>query len=293
MSVIAAAPFVLVLGVAQDAGHPQAGCEKTCCAEVFSGVAPGHSASSLAIVDPASGERWILDASPDLPRQLHALQQQAPRRATAPILDGVLLTHAHMGHYMGLAHLGREVMGTDGIEVWAMPRMGSFLREHGPWSQLVELGNITLQPLTGGQAVSLNERITATPLQVPHRDEFSETVGFVIRGPGRAVLYLPDIDKWERWSTPIEEVIAQVDVAYVDGTFFEDGEIPGRSMDEIPHPFVIESMTRFASLPDSERTKVRFLHLNHTNPLLGTGPERGQVEAAGFHVADEGERQGL
>ena len=139
-----------------------------------------------------------------------------------------------------------------------------------------------------GQPVRLNERITVTPLRVPHRDEYSETVGFVIRGPRRAVLWLPDIDKWEKWQTAIESVIATVDVAYLDGTFLSASELPGRDLREIPHPTIGETMTRLAPLPESERRKVRFIHLNQSNPAL-----RDPGQRRGFTVATEGEREPL
>jgi pyrroloquinoline quinone biosynthesis protein B len=145
--------------------------------------------------------------------------------------------------------------------------------------------------------VRLNERLTATPLLVPHRDEYSETVAFRIAGPTRTLLWLPDIDKWEKWDaqgTRLEEVLAGVDVAYLDGTFFADGEVPGRSMAEIPHPFVRETIARLAALRAGERRKVRFVHLNRTNPLIrGDAAAGAEVVAAGMAVAEEGERQPL
>ena len=92
-----------------------------------------------------------------------------------------------------------------------------------------------------GLSVDLEGGLQVTPLLVPHRDEYTETVGFWIQGPNRSALFIPDIDKWERWDslgTAIEDWIAKVDVAYLDGTFLEEGEIPGRAIEEIPHPFI-------------------------------------------------------
>jgi len=156
------------------------------------------------------------------------------------------------------------------------------------------LSNIELKPLQAGRAVRLSEKISVTPLQVPHRDEYSETVGFVVAGPKRSVLYLPDIDKWEKWSKPLEEVLSKVSLAFLDGTFYGEGEIPGRDMSEIPHPFMIETLARLARLPEKERAKVRFIHLNHTNPALDPKSEaRRDVEAAGMGVAIEGDRLGI
>jgi pyrroloquinoline quinone biosynthesis protein B len=186
------------------------------------------------------------------------------------------------------------VMGAGGVPVYAMPRMAAFLAGNGPWSQLVELGNVEIRPLRDGQAVRLAEGLSVTPLLVPHRDEFSETVAFRIDGPERSMLFLPDVDKWERWATPLETVLATVDVAYLDGTFFAEGELPGRDMSQIPHPFIVETMERLRPLPAAERAKVRFIHLNHTNPALDPESDAARrIEAAGFAVAREMERQGL
>lgn len=283
------APFVVVLGNAQDGGHPQAGTPPGPAWD----PARRRLATSLAIVDPESGERWLLEATPDFRDQLHLLDQVAPAEGV-PGLSGIFLTHAHVGHYSGLIHLGREIIGARGVPVYGMPRMLAFLRSNGPWDQLVRLENISLRPLAHGVPVRLNERIRVTPFLVPHRDEYSETVGFRIEGPTRSVVFLPDIDKWERWDaegTRIEDVVADVDVAYLDGTFFADGEVPGRAMAEIPHPFVVETLERFSGAPAAVREKIRFIHLNRTNPaLFADSPERVRIEAAGFRVAEALER---
>ncbi|MCI0567349.1 MAG: MBL fold metallo-hydrolase [Acidobacteria bacterium] len=249
--------------------------------------------ASLAIVDPGTRRRWLIDATPDFREQLRVLDEIAPA-ASSPGLDGIFLTHGHIGHYTGLMQLGREVMGAKGVPVYAMPRMRKFLETSGPWDQLLKLGNITLRSLDAAGPVILNSRLSVTPLLVPHRDEYTETVGFVIRGPSRAVLYLPDIDKWAKWSTPLAEALSSVDVAYLDGTFYGEGEIPGRNMAEIPHPFMVETLALLAPLPPEQRAKVRFIHLNHTNPALdsASGASR-DLTKAGFQVAGDRERVGL
>jgi pyrroloquinoline quinone biosynthesis protein B len=284
--------YLVVLGVAQDGGAPQAG----------SATEPGwHDASkrrlatSLAVVDDAGQRRFLFEATPDFPAQLQRLDEIAPRaHQPKPALDGIFLTHAHMGHYTGLMWLGKEVMGADRVPVYAMPRMADYLRANGPWSQLVALSNISLQALAAGVPVQLGAQLRVTPLLVPHRQEFSEVVGFRIEGASRKVLFIPDIDSWAQWDalgTRIEDEIAKVDVAYLDGTFFANGEIPGRDMSGFPHPFIRHSLERFAALPAKEKAKVRFIHLNHTNQALWPGTrERAELQAAGFRVAEEGER---
>lgn len=255
-----------------------------------------RSVACLGIVDPKSGQCWLVDCTPDFPDQLQIVQRNSssPDSKRKISLAGVLLTHAHIGHYTGLMHLGREVMGSRRVPVFAMPRMQKFLRNNGPWSQLVTLGNIELIGMRADSVIRLNDRITIRPFRVPHRDEFSETVGFQITGPSRSVVYIPDIDKWERWERRIETLIESVDVAYLDGTFFGNGEIPGRDMSLIPHPFIAESLDRFARMNAAERSKIRFIHLNHTNPALNTeSAARRQIEAAGCRIAVQGEKTPL
>jgi pyrroloquinoline quinone biosynthesis protein B len=278
-------PYTMVLGIAQDGGIPQAGCRKSCCTS-----GRHERVASLGVVDPGSHRWWLIDATPDFSSQLAAMTAEAP----ACSLAGIFLTHAHIGHYTGLMHLGREAMGTHGMPVWAMPRMRDFLTANGPWGQLVTLANIELRPLAADSTIALGDSLRVTPFRVPHRDEYSETVGFRIDGPRGAVVYLPDIDKWERWDRRIEDVTAGASAAYLDGTFFDAAELPGRDLREIPHPFIVESLSRFATLPAAERKHIHFIHLNHTNRagIAGTA-ERKRVEAAGCGVAAAGERTAL
>ena len=224
----AESPFIQVLGIAQDAGFPQAACKKDCCAAAWENPKLRRNATCLAIVDPQTQQRWLVECTPDFREQLHLLDQHSQQGEQ--LLDGILLTHAHIGHYAGLIHLGREVIGSNSINVFCMPRMAKFLKTNGPWSQLVELENIAINQLEDEAVIQLNDRISVQPLTVPHRDEFSETVAYLISGPQKKILFLPDIDKWSKWETSIEELIRSVDVAYLDASFFGEGELPGRDM---------------------------------------------------------------
>jgi pyrroloquinoline quinone biosynthesis protein B len=169
--------------------------------------------------------------------------------------------------------------------------MGEFLRSNGPWSLLVDDGAIALEVLEPGRPVRLADDLSVMPFVVPHRDEFSDTLGFVVRGPARAVAYLPDIDKWERWRQPLADWLAGLDLALVDGTFFGESELSGRDMASIPHPLVVETLALLAGEPADLRARVLFTHLNHTNPLADPdSPAARAVAAAGMAVAFEGQR---
>ncbi len=275
-----ARPCVIVLGTAQDGGLPQLGCREARCEAARTDPTLRRHVTSLLLTDPRSGKRWLFDASPDIREQLGPA-----------LVDGIFLTHAHIGHYLGLAQLGREVLGARGVQVWAGPRMREFLAHNGPWSLLVDTHAIELREMPLSGEVELAPDLHVSALLVPHCDEFSETLAFVIRGPQRSLLYLPDIDKWERWKVRLEDVLARVDVALLDGTFFADGELPGRSLAEIPHPFIVETLERLRDAPAALRAKVVFTHLNHTNPACDAWSEaRARIEAAGMRVAREGER---
>lgn len=283
-------PFLTILGIAQDGGVPQAGAHHH---PAWEDRSLRRRAACLGIVDPATNQRWMIECTPDFREQLHHLCTVSSPHSL-PLLSGIAITHAHIGHYAGLIHLGREAMGVRRLPLLVMPHMAEFLKRNAPWEILVREGNVEIVVMEPNQAMPLNERLSITPLLVPHRDEYSETAGFVIAGLQRRVLFLPDIDRWElldAWGTRIEEIIATVDMAYLDATFFDRNELPGRDMTLVPHPTITESIARFAVLPETERQKIRFIHLNHTNPALYPNTEtRQKISTAGFAVAEEGER---
>lgn len=284
--------YLYVLGVAQDAGYPQAGCYKPHCLPAWENPSLRRMASSIAVVDETSSAKYLFDATPDMREQLFKLHELAPDESFN--LAGVFLTHAHIGHYTGLMHFGREAMGANGIRVYTMPRMFEFLSNNGPWDQLVRLDNIQLERLADNKAVQLAADVFVTPFVVPHRDEYSETVGYRIDGPNKSAVFIPDIDKWERWSTDIRDIIRSVDYALLDATFFADGELGNRDMSGIPHPFVAESMALFDDLSAAEKARIVFIHMNHSNPLLINGSDEQQtVRDKGFRVAFEGMRLDL
>lgn len=280
--------YLYVLGVAQDAGYPQAGCYQAHCMPGWQDPLLRRGATAIALVDPEAKAKYLFEATPNLPEQLYALELQAPSEQYS--LEGVFLTHAHIGHYGGLMFFGHEAMGSKNIPVYAMPRMHSYLSNNGPWSQLVEYRNISLRPLLPDRSVKLGG-LSVTPFLVPHRDEFSETVGYTITGTNKSALFIPDINKWARWELDIAEVVQGVDYALIDATFYGGGELPGRDMSKIPHPLVTETMAALDSLSAEDKYKIWFIHFNHTNPLLREDSKESQtVISGGFNIAFEGLR---
>jgi pyrroloquinoline quinone biosynthesis protein B len=279
--------FIVVLGVTQDAGYPQMGCTKECCKVFYEGKETKKHIVSLALVDKSTNQYFLFEATPDIGEQLTALQKYLHQTDYSP--DGIFLTHAHIGHYTGLMYFGREAMNASSIPVYTLPRLDSFLRNNGPWSQLDLLKNIQINQLKSDSSVSISSNIKVTALQVPHRDEFSETAGFIIQTENKKLLFIPDIDKWQKWERSIVDLIKEVDYALLDATFFKDGELPNRNMSEVPHPFVEESMQLFQQLNTADKKKIYFIHFNHTNPLLKTKSAAADaVKQKGFNIAKEG-----
>jgi len=280
---------LVILGTVQDAGSPQIGCKKDCCRDLFRHPDPFRKAVSLGIIDPVEKKTYLFEATPDIGSQLNALNRHAGLDP-ASLPAGIFLTHAHIGHYTGLMYLGREATNANKVPAYVMPRMKTFLETNGPWSQLVSAGNIILQPMDDLTKVKLGSRLVVQAIVVPHRDEFSETVGYLIMGNRHRALFIPDIDKWEKWNLDISLLIRGVDYAFIDGTFFDADEISNRNIAEIPHPFIIESLEAFKDLYPKDKNKVRFIHFNHTNPLLKPGsPQQKQLLEQGFHVAEYGQ----
>jgi pyrroloquinoline quinone biosynthesis protein B len=167
-----------------------------------------------------------------------------------------------------------------------MPAMTEFLTNNGPWSQLVSLYNISIKTIFNVDTINLGNKLNIIPCRVPHRDEYSETVGFEIIGPNKKVLFIPDIDKWHKWEIDINKRVQNVDYAFLDATFYSGNEINNRDISEIPHPFVIESFEKFDTLSNDDKSKIHFIHLNHTNPLLNSSSREYQTTLNnGFNIA--------
>jgi len=271
---------IKILGVAQDGGVPHLGCSKTCC----STSSVTRYVSSIMVSNQKSKASYVFDASPDLAKQLSFMKDKISEN-----LKGIFLTHAHIGHYSGLMYLGRESFNSKNIPVYAMPRMKKFLETNGPWNQLVSLNNIKINSIINESEIVVEKDLIVKPIEVPHRDEYSETVGYFIKGPNKSAIFIPDIDKWYKWDKSIVDLISSVDYAFIDATFYDEKEINYRDISEIPHPFVIESIKLFEGISKEEKSKIYFIHLNHTNPLLDSNSsEYKDLISRGYNVAQEG-----
>jgi pyrroloquinoline quinone biosynthesis protein B len=245
---------LMVLGIAQDGGIPQLGCEDPVCVQIRNGQRKRERVASIGLVNPTLKKAYLIDATPDFVSQVDSL-------TGGRLPDAIFLTHAHIGHYTGLMFLGRESVDAKQVPVWGTDRMVSFLTNNGPWSLLVSRQNIDLHPIQQGQRMALGDGLSITAYPVPHRDEFTDTVGYLIEGPHKKVLYIPDIDQWDKWSRDVRHMVDGVDLAFLDGTFASADELPGRPMADIPHPLI--PVTR--ELLRGTKARVWFIHLNHSN----------------------------
>ncbi len=270
-------PYILILGTIQDGGSPHISCNRNCCRGLTEYQKNNRKRTSLALIFPTLKKYFLFEATPDITNQMNQVEIKS-----GSFIEGVFITHAHIGHYSGLMFFGREAMGAKNIKVYAMPRLQNFLKDNGPWNQLIDQKNIVIKNLENRKLIELFKNVKILPFKVPHRDEFSETVGYKIIGPNKTLLFIPDIDKWTKWEINIVEIIKEVDYALIDATFYDESEINYRSISEIPHPFVIESMEMLKKISPNDRNKIHFIHMNHTNPLLNNKSKESQI------VIDEG-----
>jgi pyrroloquinoline quinone biosynthesis protein B len=245
---------LVVLGIAQDAGIPQLGCNQELCRSIREGRRKPERVASLGLVNASLGKAYLFDATPDFVSQVHSL-------TGGRLPNAIFLTHGHIGHYTGLMYLGRESVDAQHVPVFGTAMMAAFLATNGPWSLLVSRGNIDVQTLEPDVPMSLGDGISVTAFTVPHRDEFTDTVGYLIAGPHKKALFIPDIDQWQKWSRSIREVASTVDIAFLDGTFASADEIPGRSTADIPHPLMPATRELLKGLS----AEIWFIHINHTN----------------------------
>jgi len=275
---------IVILGTIQDAGSPQIGCNKECCWDLFENPDNSRQIVALGLIDTPNNKTYLFEATPDIGRQMKMLTKYE-KQSQKEIADGIFLTHSHIGHYTGLMFLGKEAMNAENTPVYVMPRMKEYLINNGPWSQLVKSKNVVLNELEDEKAIQLSDDIQVIPFLVPHRDEYSETVGYRITGPNKSALFIPDIDKWDKWDKNILEEIKKVDYAFLDATFYSEKEINNRDITQIPHPFVIESLEKFKELDKKDKNKVIFIHFNHTNPVINPDSEESKsVIEQGFRI---------
>jgi pyrroloquinoline quinone biosynthesis protein B len=287
ISVNSQSEYIYILGNTQDAGLPHIGCQHPFCEDSFN-VYEEHYTTSIAVVNSDLKKYILFEATPDITFQLNNLKKNIFDEFLLP--ESIYITHAHIGHYTGLMYFGREALGAKDLIVRVLPRMSSFLQNNGPWSQLVDINNIKIKEINFGSSVKELTNIDITPFQVPHRDEYSETAGYIIKGKNKKALFIPDIDKWEKWDRDLSQIAKEFDFLLIDATFYDSKEI-NRDISEIPHPLVTETIALLSGLDLENRNKVYFIHMNHTNLMLDPNSELSKlVTSKGFNIARLGQK---
>ena len=276
---------VTLLGIAQDGGRPQAGCTRPCC----QGLTPSDAVFPVALGITDGDANHMIEATRCLGQQLTIWGQTS--------IDNVFLTHAHFGHVDGLGLFGKETMNAKNVGLYISSEMEHLVDRTPQWSLMVDQGVFAPSVFHDGDLIQLSSSLTIQPLMVPHRDELSDMHAFILRGPNRSLLFLPDHDTWKEtltrhnastirsWLTSLK-----VDIALVDGTFWSSDELAGRNQDKVPHPPVSQTLEMLGSRKEDDPA-LYFIHLNHTNPLYD--PNSGASEEltrSGWSVAAQGQR---
>lgn len=280
--------LLYVLGTSQDAGYPQVGCKNICCQTAWDNPELKKFPSSIAIINKEDRKYWLIDITPEIKTQIQMIDKFDCS------LEGIFITHAHIGHYMGLINLGLEVMNLKNIPVYVMPKMKEFIINNTLLNQLVENNNIKLSLISDGVDININDNFTIQAFDVPHRNELSETVGYKIIGQKKSAIYMPDIDSWDRFEKNLFKLINNNDILFLDGTFYQKSEIKTRDIKKIPHPSIVDTMDMLMDLSDEDKQKIHFIHFNHTNDAIREGSEAyNTIIDSGFSISRENQKFNL
>ena len=272
---------ICILGTAQDGGYPQVGCDDRCCDLAWNNASLIRLPSCISLLNLQTKKFWLFDVTPDIKKQMKMLDSYDCK------LSGVFITHAHIGHYMGIINFGLEVMNLNKLPVYVMPRMKSFLENNSMITQLLKHENIKLIELSNEKSLYIDDA-EVKPFCVPHRNELSETVGFQIKGKSKSAIYLPDIDSWDNWEENLFALIHSNDILYIDGTFYSNSELKKRDISKVPHPPIISTMNLLSDLDQGLKQKIQFIHFNHTNNVLReNSDEYHGVISNGFLLSKE------
>jgi len=283
---------VVVMGSAQDEGIPRVTCTCARCHAARRNRSFARTGPSILLKNESLGSAVLIDASPDIRQQLDAY---LPPLGLAH-LSCLFLTHGHIGHYWGLCLFGKEGPDIRDLAVYGSAEMIDLLLNTPSIKYMVDRRNIVLNILRAGETVTLgtatrpdrSDEIVVKGFWVPHRQEFTPTMGFQVTAGSRTMVYIPDVDYW---SESVLSIIQQSDIALLDGTFYSADELPGaKIVREVPHPPIESSMGRLKEIKNMSGCRIYFTHFNHTNPVILEGPEQEKVKQAGFELAYDGLR---
>ena len=272
-----------ILGSAAGGGLPQWNCACANCAAARTGKIEPQTQSSIAISadseEPDSS--WLINASPDLPRQIERTARLQP--LTTPFrnsrIAGVLLTNGDIDHALGLLLLREQekplvVYAADetrGALAWLNGVLARFCGIE--WRGI----SADFQPL--------DDALSFRAIELPHSVVFQ----FRCDASGATALFAPSVSEL---TEQLRDAVQDSDVVFFDGTFWSDGELvkvrPGaRSARQMNHLPISDGSLDF--LRQSRARRKIYTHINNTNPILMPGSrERAQVEQTGIEIASDG-----
>jgi pyrroloquinoline quinone biosynthesis protein B len=272
-----------ILGSAAGGGLPQWNCACVNCVAARSGKIDPQTQSSIAVsADWKEFQNsWLINTSPDLPRQIENTTGLQPRRDASrntPIA-GVFLTNPDIDHALGLLLLRQQ---DKPVVVYATEDTRSALE----WLDrvLARFCGIEWRKVSS-DFQRLNGSIGFRAVELPHSVAFQ----FLDEASGRVALVAPAVSEL---TANLSKASADSDVILFDGTFWSENELaavrPGaRSAREMNHLTICSGSLDFLRQLPADR-KI-YTHINNTNPILMPGSrERIEVEQAGIEVARDG-----
>ncbi|MCV6596964.1 MAG: pyrroloquinoline quinone biosynthesis protein PqqB [Mangrovicoccus sp.] len=287
-----------ILGAAAGGGLPQWNCGCANCNDARRGVIPAQTQSSVAVS--GNGRDWaILNASPDIRDQIARCPDLHPSGLRDMPLRAVLVTNGDIDHVAGLLVLREQ----QPFDLFATSEIHQILGAN-PIFDALRPEIVTRRSIALEQPFALAPDLTATLFAVPGKvplylegedlkldQEGEQTVGVCLQAGEDTAYYIPGC---ARMTEPLAERLSGADLVMFDGTLWRDDEMittglsqkTGKRMGHISISGPEGSIAAFAQIPVARKV---FVHMNNSNPALRPGaPERREIEAAGWIVAEDG-----
>ncbi len=299
---------VRVLGSSAGGGFPQWNCGCSNCAGLRSGSirARARTQESVAVGVTLNDPWLVVNASPDIARQIESFPPLCPRGLRQSPVVGVVLTNGDLDHCLGLLCLREDqpliVFATE--RVWtAFSESNSFSRTlrrypgHVTWRRL-SLGVCERVVLGGDACSTLTIMPFAAPGKVPLHLQGTaghpeDNIGLLVKeeSTSATMLYLSNVGGH---FPELDTLVGQSNCVFFDGTFWSSDElvrlgIGSRRAEDMAH-WPLAGREGSLALLDRFPTHRRVLiHINNTNPILREdSPERQQVNQSGITVAYDG-----
>lgn len=261
---------VEVLGNTQDGGVPHLECSCDLCSKARENPEEAKHNASIMVKDSDEEDsfRYLIDATPDVRYQI-----------TGEYLDGVFISHGHLGHITGLLQFGEEGCNKTDLPLYVSDKTENYIRKNDPFRLLIDKGNVEIMNFNDEDEVDIRGGCIEA-FEAKHNRVNTDTLSFMIHGEEKTLFYIADIHEWTEKTL---NLMQKADIAIVDGTFWNEEEI--ERYEEVPHPVMKETM----HLAEGWDTDIYFTHLNHTNPALREDTdERQEIQERGFGVVEEG-----